>query len=195
MIFVISIRNGRLTLSGQQAQLGPRPKEMIALLQDIAHLLPDLDIPISVEDLPGCSLPPHTSSLPFPHPLTFPTYPCLCSRLGFRKELRASHPSSAQFNSSVPISFSLLGSIPLTFTLLSPVLSAEEVEEVHDQPGLHGWPNTCPPDSELRRDQDGLQDISGRRYPFAQSYIDDPVAASNFCLHPDLVQLNGFLSA
>jgi len=136
-----------MTLSGQQAQLGPRPKEMIALLQDIAHLLPDLDIPISVEDLPAVSV----------------------SAKNYERHVQAVH----------------------NLTLLS----AEEVEEVHDQPGLHGWPNTCPPDSELRRHQDGLQDISGRRYAFAQSYIHDPVAASNFCLHPDLIQLNGFLSA
>jgi len=121
----------------------------------------------------------------------------LASRLGLRKELRATCSSSAQFNSSVPppLHFSL-GKYPHDTSHGYPtVLSAEEVEEVHDQPGLHGWPNTCPPDSELRRHQDGLQDISGRRYAFAQSYIHDPVAASNFCLHPDLIQLNGFLSA
>jgi hypothetical protein len=53
MIFVISIRNGTLSLSGQQAHIGPRPKEMMELLKDIAPFLPDMDIPISVEDLPG----------------------------------------------------------------------------------------------------------------------------------------------
>ncbi|KAI9604834.1 hypothetical protein H4Q26_002804 [Puccinia striiformis f. sp. tritici PST-130] len=56
MIFVVSIRNGQLSLSGQQANIGPRPNEMIELLKDIAHLLPDMDIPISGEDLPAVSV-------------------------------------------------------------------------------------------------------------------------------------------
>ncbi|KAH9817857.1 family 90 glycosyltransferase [Melampsora americana] len=53
--FVISIRSGQFTLSGFQAQNGPRPKELINLLQDIVHLLPDVDLPISTHDTPNLS--------------------------------------------------------------------------------------------------------------------------------------------
>lgn len=50
--FVISIRSGQFSLSGLQAQNGPRPKELVNLLQDIVHLLPDVDLPISTHDVP-----------------------------------------------------------------------------------------------------------------------------------------------
>ncbi|EGG10345.1 family 90 glycosyltransferase [Melampsora larici-populina 98AG31] len=51
--FVISIRSGHFTLSGFQAQNGPRPRELVNLLQDIVHLLPDVDLPISIHDIPN----------------------------------------------------------------------------------------------------------------------------------------------
>ncbi|POW21499.1 hypothetical protein PSHT_02388 [Puccinia striiformis] len=111
----VSIRNGQLSLSGQQANIGPRPNEMIELLKDIAHLLPDMDIPISGEDLPAVSV------------------------------------------------------------------SARNYEHHIDA---------------VRNSTYGLQDLSSlNRIGVGQSYIHDPVAASNFCDHPNLVQLNGFLSS
>ncbi|OAV90176.1 hypothetical protein PTTG_08354 [Puccinia triticina 1-1 BBBD Race 1] len=148
MIFVVSIRNGQLSLSGQQANIGLRPNEMIELLKGIAHLLPDMDIPISAEDLPAVSV----------------------SARNYEHHIQAVRNS----------------------TLSGP----QEMEVIEDQPGLYGWSNTCSSQSELRRHLDGLQDLSRSSNPhLGQSYIHDPVAASNFCDHPDLVQLNGFLSA
>ncbi|KAA1080927.1 F-actin-capping protein subunit alpha [Puccinia graminis f. sp. tritici] len=148
MIFVVSIRNGQLSLSGHQANIGPRPKEMVELLKDIAHLLPDMDIPISVEDLPAVSV----------------------SAKNYEHHIQAVRNST--------------------------LLSSQDLTDIKDQPGIYGWSNSCSSQSELRRNLDGLQDLSRSRNPyFGPSYIHDPVAASNFCDHPELIQLNGFLSA
>ncbi|KNE92687.1 hypothetical protein PSTG_13900 [Puccinia striiformis f. sp. tritici PST-78] len=148
MIFVVSIRNGQLSLSGQQANIGPRPNEMIELLKNIAHLLPDMDIPISGEDLPAVSV----------------------SARNYEHHIQAVRNS----------------------TFLSP----HDLEDIKDHHGLYGWSNTCSTQSELHKYLDGLQDLSSlNRIGVGQSYIHDPVAASNFCDHPNLVQLNGFLSS
>ncbi|PLW52221.1 hypothetical protein PCANC_01647 [Puccinia coronata f. sp. avenae] len=146
MIFVISIKNGTLSLSGQQAHIGPRPKEMMELLKDIAPFLPDMDIPISVEDLPAVSV----------------------SAKNYDQHIQAVR----------------------NLTLLP----RQDYEDIKHQPGLHGWPDTCSSESKLRRQLDGLHDTNDDGVA-QQSYIHDPVAASNFCDHPNLLQLNGFLSA
>lgn len=143
-IFVITIRKGRLSLSGQQADISPRPMEMIHLLKGIAHLLPDVDFPVYVEDLPAVAV----------------------SASNYQRHVQAARNST--------------------------LLSQRDLLDIKNQPEPQGWSTTCPPYSELRLKLAGLEDSSHRS--FSQSYIHDPVAASDFCDHPNLVQLNGFLS-
>ncbi|MBW0544987.1 hypothetical protein O181_084702 [Austropuccinia psidii MF-1] len=59
-------------------------------------------------------------------------------------------------------------------------------------PGLDGWPNTCPPESELRLQLDGL--TSSHQNGFTQSFIYNHTPAANLCNHPQLKSQIGFLS-
>ncbi|MBW0548405.1 hypothetical protein O181_088120 [Austropuccinia psidii MF-1] len=144
-IFVISIKNGNLSRSGQRAYTTTRPAEILSLLSDLAPHLPDIDIPIYSEDLPAITV----------------------SDSNYQKHVKAAQNS--QF------------------------LNDLALEDVMSYPGLDGWPNTCPPESELRLQLDGLKRSDQKG--FTQSFIYDHPPASNLCNHPELRSQIGFLSS
>ncbi|KAG0143301.1 hypothetical protein CROQUDRAFT_49034 [Cronartium quercuum f. sp. fusiforme G11] len=143
---VISIKTGKVILSGHRAHNGQRPTELMKLLEGIAHLLPDVELPISTMDLPAV----------------------LVSSKSYER-----HVQLARQSDYLPVS---------------------EISEIYEEPGLHGWPNTCPPESRLRRALDGGHLYVSSSELWTQSYIFDHVPAMNVCDHPELEQLIGFLS-
>ncbi|CAH7674288.1 glycosyl transferase family 90-domain-containing protein [Phakopsora pachyrhizi] len=63
LIFTLSIRSGQIQLRGLKKSSGPRPKEMVELLRGISQFLPDVDLPISQEDIPVISVSSETREL------------------------------------------------------------------------------------------------------------------------------------
>ncbi|KAG0146696.1 hypothetical protein CROQUDRAFT_43986 [Cronartium quercuum f. sp. fusiforme G11] len=144
-IFVISIKAGKVELYGRQAHNGPRPKELLELLEGIAYRLPDVELPISSMDLPTITV----------------------SAKNYERHIELARQSK--------------------------YLPDSELSAIYDEPGLYGWPNTCPSGSRLRNKLDG-HNYPMNYEPSSQSYIVDHVPAMNLCDHPELEQMIGFLS-